>query len=435
MNTKCIPYLLLVPFLFQFPLPAAATTLELSGITDEYRLDDGNGTTAADSAGGIPASLQAFGTGNSQWITGIFGGAVDYTNENAYIITNSPLAAGGANQFSVSFWARLDSIPNSNDSVLMTPQGDNWITFNPSANTNGSGLRGIGIGPVRDANEPLVDVWENYVVTFNRTTSTVTVYRDGVLSNSGTVALPSLTADWVFGHNQGPGNTNGSWHGALDEIQVYNRILSPTEVSQLASRPPQPGLTAHLVVPAQNFGSQPTGQYARASTTFFVDPAHTTWLAWNRFPDLRAESNTGTLFLGADTPEVDDYFNLTVTNPLGQQMTIAMDQNGPLGAPFGQQSVIFGAAGAAPEVLRGDNFLSPTIFNETGAFNSLFTVAGNYEFDFSFQNIGGNTGYPNVYLLAESVPEPGTLVLVALGLLASIPVARKRLRIRATTSN
>jgi hypothetical protein len=410
-------------------LAAPILPVTLPGITDEYRLDDGSGTTTVDSVGGNNATLQSFGAGNSQWITGEFGGGVSYINPNAYIITNSPIALSSANQFSVSFWSRLNSRPNSNDQVLLTPQQDNWISFSPGGNPVGK--NGIGLRTVRDVNGPIYGVWENYVVTFDRTSGTASVYRDGALRDSGTISLPSLNTRWVFGHNQDPGNTNGSWFGGLDEVQFYNRVLTPADASALAMRPPQPGIAAHLVAPAHNYGSQPNGQYATATAMFFVDPAKTDWIAWNRFPDLRAVSDAspGQLLLGTYTPEIDDYFNLTVTNPLGQTLTLAMDQNGVLGAPTGLQSMIYGAAAAAPDVARGDNLGSPSVFNEAGGFNSIFTAAGNYRFDFSFQNIGGLAGYPDVYLLAHSVPEPSSVV-VAVGAIVGfiVGLARRRRR-------
>jgi hypothetical protein len=406
-----------------------AAAVSLSGITNEYRFDEGTGTSAADSVGGNNATLQNFGVGNAQWVKGMFGGGVKYTDDNSYVITNSALSTGSASQFSVSFWSRLDSRPNSNDMALGTPQLDNWITYNPSGNTNGSGKHGIGIGSVRDPNDPLFSVWENYVVTYDRPSSTATVYRDGVLSDSGTVALPSLNTQWVFGHNQGPGNPNGSYKGALDEIQFYNRVLSPAEVSTLAARPPQPGVTARLVTPAHDFGSQPVGQFATASITFFVVPGLNDWIAWNRFPDLRVVNDTGTRYLGTYTTEVDDFFNLTITNPLGQQLTVSMDQNGSLGEPTGPQSVIYGSASAAPDVVRADNFFAPSTFNEAGAFNSIFTTAGFYKFDFSFRNIGGPAHYPNIYLLTHLVPEPTTLGLMWVAG-SAIVVATRRIRLR-----
>jgi len=418
-----------------FTLSASAITLP--GITNQYQFDEGAGTNTADSVGGNNATLQAFGGGNSQWITGMFGGAVKFTNEDAYVITNAAIAVSSAPQFSVSLWTRLDSRPNSNDSELATPQGDNWITINPTGNTNGGGKTGVGLGRIRDASGPLLGVWENYVVTYDRPTSAVTVYRDGVISDSGTIpALPLLNTQWVFGHNQGVGNTNGSYHGALDEIQIYNRVLSATDAAALAARPPQPGTTPHLVVAAHDFGSQPTGQYATASTTFFVNPSSTDWIAWNRFPDRRAVSDSlpGELLLGSYQTEVDDYFNLKITNPLGQTMTLAMDQNDGIGNPQGLQSVIFGTAAAAPDVARGNNLGSPSIFNESGGFNSIFTVPGNYTFEFSFQNIGGPAHYPDVYLLTHSIPEPTSICLLAVAASVISSAARSRPRRRCQHS-
>src|SRR5687767_7077174 len=96
--------------LFTEACSAAATTL--TGITNQYRFDDGSGNIAVDSVGGNQAVLHNFGVGG-QWIAGKFGGGVNYTNENAYVITNSPISAGTANQFSISFWSKLNSRPNN----------------------------------------------------------------------------------------------------------------------------------------------------------------------------------------------------------------------------------------------------------------------------------------------------------------------------------
>jgi hypothetical protein len=97
-----------------------------------------------------------------------------------------------------------------------------------------------------------------------------------------------------------------------------------------------------------------------------------------------------------------------------------------VGAPIGLQSVIFGTAAATPDVVRGDNLGSPSFFDEAGGFNSIFTTAGNYRFDFSFQNIGGPAGYPDVYLLAHSVPEPSAMILIAGGLGALVLYGMRR---------
>jgi hypothetical protein len=64
------------------------------------------------------------------------------------------------------------------------------------------------------------------------------------------------------------------------------------------------------------------------------------------------------------------------------------------------------------------SFTSPafvtSFFDESGGFNSIFSVAGNYKFDFSFQNIGGLANYTDVYLLVHSVPGPNAASIVSI---------------------
>jgi hypothetical protein len=109
-----------------------------------------------------------------------------------------------------------------------------------------------------------------------------------------------------------------------------------------------------------------------------------------------------------------------------------MDYNNASAVSSGPQAVIFGTAAAAPDVARWGAPWSPSsypytqsnpiVFDEGGAFNSLFTTAGTYTFSF----LGGNTGastvsHPNMYLLVDAtvVPVPGAVLLGMLGLCAA----------------
>lgn len=389
----------------------AAEPAPLPGATNVWSFDDANGTTAVDSVGGNNMSLVNFPAGNARWINGIYGGAIDFL-PNQYAITAAPIAAANANQFSVSFWLRNDSNSQSNDPHLFSPQNHQLIVWNAAEHPSA----GVSLGNVRDPHGPLVNVWEAYAVTVDRTAATASIYRDGALVASGPANVPLFSTPWVLAHHADLANDNGPVRGAFDDIQFYDRALLPSEVQSLASRPPQPGIAAHLVAQAGDFpGPSP---YSVKSTSFFVDIARTDWIGWNRFPELRSVSDSfpGKLFLGVQRPEVDDYFVLKITNPLGQSLEVSMDQNGSLGAPLGQQALIFGTAHNAPDVVRGDNLSSPSYFDEAGAFNSLFTVSGDYTFTFSFRDIfNSGGGYPDVYLLAHTVPEPSTWALALVG--------------------
>ncbi|MBI9019007.1 MAG: PEP-CTERM sorting domain-containing protein [Phycisphaerae bacterium] len=155
-----------------------------------------------------------------------------------------------------------------------------------------------------------------------------------------------------------------------------------------------------------------------------IDPANTNWIAWHNltFPTNRA----GVDYVGSYSwIAVDDYFDLKITNPLGTSQTVRMDYNDAWGLSTGPQAVIFGTAADTPNVARWGASWSPTsagtssnpkIFDEAGAFNSLFTTAGDYTFTFLSGNTGSTVvGYPNMYLLVDVVPEPTTIGLLVLG--------------------
>jgi len=188
-----------------------------------------------------------------------------------------------------------------------------------------------------------------------------------------------------------------------------------------------------------NTGGNPI--YDTASLEVFVDPAVTTWIAWNNRSDV-AIPRTGCDFgfcLGAGAFGTDDFIRLTITPPGGgTALTVDIDRNDAVGNDFGIQNVIFGDASTAPDALRIANpFSFPTevIFDDSGSHNAVFTAAGTYNFDFEFRNNSnfGPAGHGLICLLIQdtsgpggepgpdcalssAVPEPGTLALAGLGL-------------------
>ncbi|MEX0937713.1 MAG: PEP-CTERM sorting domain-containing protein [Pirellulales bacterium] len=175
-------------------------------------------------------------------------------------------------------------------------------------------------------------------------------------------------------------------------------------------------ILATLVAPATDFGSPGLGVFDVQEVDLFIDPAATNWIAWNRFDAVIATTplRPGEFLLGNNATEIDDFFSLTITNPDGATSTASYDRNGSFGAPIGQQAVIFGLADITPDVLRGDNFRTPQVFDEGGQQNEIFTRAGVYNFELSFTDIGTLASYPDVYFLV-SVPEPSTVSLAAVG--------------------
>lgn len=187
--------------------------------------------------------------------------------------------------------------------------------------------------------------------------------------------------------------------------------LAPTATS--APPPALPAIKAVFVVAAKNATGLTQGQsYSSASITATIDPAKTRWVAWNNVSSLALTrpERPGAALLGPGGFGTDDYIDVTVTNPRGEKLTIALDKNDSVGRSSGPQNVIFGTAADAPDVYRqSPSFASPpgevSIFNEGGTHNAIFTVAGEYRFDFSFINgFTATGGHQDVYLLVFASP-------------------------------
>ena len=82
--------------------PAAAADAD-SALAGHWTFDDGSGTTAADTAGTHPATLN----GGAGWGPGIRGGALTTDGANGFADTGAPVL-DTTKSFSVSSWVKLD---------------------------------------------------------------------------------------------------------------------------------------------------------------------------------------------------------------------------------------------------------------------------------------------------------------------------------------
>ncbi|MGD1847282.1 MAG: LamG-like jellyroll fold domain-containing protein, partial [Salibacteraceae bacterium] len=139
-------------------------------------------------------------------------------------------------QFSVSWWMYNDNITTSN----ATLKGEtDWGGFVFHTQSNGGVYVGTDI-PTRitptetGPNVVLLNTWQHFVFTYGGGTGTL--YADGavVFSKSG-MALPQA---WNGLGTWGSfDNSNGSLNGRLDDLLVYDRVLSACEVEDLYEAP------------------------------------------------------------------------------------------------------------------------------------------------------------------------------------------------------
>lgn len=159
-------------------------------------------------------------------------------NSNSIDLGNRDDLKVGSGDFTVSFWHTGDLAGdqtiisnknwNSGKNVgwYIGPAVANSMTINASDGTNRSDTRAESVG-----NE-----WHLFTVTMERASQTAKVYVDGVEKAKGTIAAPAGNSlDSYNIHIGTDGNKgNGGANVTMDELKIWKRALTATEVKALS---------------------------------------------------------------------------------------------------------------------------------------------------------------------------------------------------------
>jgi hypothetical protein len=155
------------------------------------------------------------------------GQAAWFNGSNTYAYTDN-ITVG--DNFTIAFWVKPDSSSMGQwDSAFSTGDsttngrfqidysGSNEVRFNVSGSTLTTGLN--------------ADVWNHIIITKTDSTENLTIrmYTDGIEQDNDS-QITTLWDKIKVGLNRSGG---GYWKGYIDELKIYNRTLTGTEVSTL----------------------------------------------------------------------------------------------------------------------------------------------------------------------------------------------------------
>ncbi|MEM7824702.1 MAG: LamG-like jellyroll fold domain-containing protein [Candidatus Aenigmatarchaeota archaeon] len=201
-----------------------------------WNLDEGSGTTAYDNSGNNNHGTLV---NNPTWVAGKFGNALRFQNQMWHYVNipDSDILDFGTSDFSVSFWYKAElpytqAAPVSkkgsgwNDPgwVFITSPGSPTISF--CGNTNAAACAGWNFG---DTN------WHHVVGV--RIGGSLYIYGDGifrsVISHPSYANSSSNNEPLRIGYDDGWYN---SVNGIIDEVRIYNRLLSADEIRMLYTK-------------------------------------------------------------------------------------------------------------------------------------------------------------------------------------------------------
>ena len=200
-----------------------------------WNLDEPAGATSyADAVAGGPA-LVASATGVTAGASGWGGGGRSAGFDGVTGQATAPATISTTGSFTVSAWVRLSSNAADNDAVSQ---------YSPAGSSYDTELR---LGYVKASNAwcfnsvcgttaPVLNTWTQLVGVRNAATGAATLYIDGVLARSATqTAAYPATGTFVVGSGYAGTGSPRPWHGSVDQVQLWNRILDPAEVAVVAA--------------------------------------------------------------------------------------------------------------------------------------------------------------------------------------------------------
>lgn len=349
-----------------FLLSSLGAGMASGELVSHYTFDETSGTTATDSGPG--GANGAIGTNVTLGVPGKFGTAFTFNNDTTQAGIVDMADAPGlftpintSQALTISVWLKWTT-PGARDSAVFL--GDNTVanryldigTVSASTGVYGRVRNGVNTGfpdltpaPVAPLND---DQWHHVAYTVDAASQTTQLYVDGVLAGSTTTpaaVLPSVFNNFEIGR-LGRGSPADGYAGSVDELRIYNSVLSSSEIQVLAQGPSgdpsiaiastfsftNNGLPGNLSLPFSNGGSTQT-LVLTAPTPIVVGGTDASRFSVTSFSNNLAPGASGQIQLSFNPPGAGIYQStLTIASndaeQPSRQVTVNVEVIDPIAA-------------------------------------------------------------------------------------------------------
>jgi hypothetical protein len=210
---------------------------QTSGLIAHWTFDEGSGTTAADSSGnGHNGSL----TNGASFVgTGKIGGAISFDGVDDYVRVEHSDSLSLNGELTFSAWVNNSEL-SWLDTIISKGERENRLNYwfsTIDSNISLGVFNRTWLGSDTAGTSLLPNTWYHVAVTFNNNADSAFFYVDGTQVASLTFdANPITNSEALYiGRSQ---YTTEYWKGMLDEIRIYNRALSASEVKAIYNETP-----------------------------------------------------------------------------------------------------------------------------------------------------------------------------------------------------
>jgi len=222
------------------------------GLVAYWKFDEGSGTTATDSRGGNTGTL----TNGPTWVSGKsnyglnFDGSDDFVNYGNQ--DNLDVKTG---DFTISLWMKTSitlpdlslirmGIASKTSSTGGTPNGWQLVLrareYNGILFRIGNGTSGNQLIPSSALTSNVTDQnWHNIAAVFQRSGNSMFLYFDGSLVGNSSITLGG-SIDNSNNAQVGRWESTDYFNGTIDEVMIFNRALTASEIRLLYENPGYP---------------------------------------------------------------------------------------------------------------------------------------------------------------------------------------------------
>jgi len=210
------------------------------GLVGYWKMDESSGTLTDSSGNGNTGTWS--GTGASHYTTGKFTNGSGFNGTDDYVSMGSQNSLNISSSMTIGMWVNITS--NGNQAILYNAANNVGyiILFDTSRRFQyrlygGSGVSKTLVSPSGSAS---YGSWVYLTAVWDATAKIMSVYANGTSIASSTTTFSDLTTYSGSTFMIGEDFNDNNFKGTMDDVRIYNRALTPAEVTQLADWAPAP---------------------------------------------------------------------------------------------------------------------------------------------------------------------------------------------------
>jgi hypothetical protein len=204
-----------------------------AGLVAAYGFNEGSGGTLVDLSGN---HLNGTIVGATWTSAGKYGNALSFDGQSNYVDLGNPTALRLSGSLTLEAWVKATATPPDDGQIVSKSDGPGWqLKTSPDTgvHTFGAKVTSTSGAPTWRYSTTVrsLDTWYHVASVYDASAQTLSVYVNGVPDNGvlrGTV--PSSEIDRTVNVNIGRRTGGYYFAGIIDEVRIYNRALSQSEV-------------------------------------------------------------------------------------------------------------------------------------------------------------------------------------------------------------